>query len=210
MRPPAIPRRDARALPWREAPLTALDFETTGLDPRTDGVISFGAVPIEQGRIRLDRGVRRMCDPGIPLRPEVVPIHGIRPADLRGSEPLAAVAPDLAAAVAGRLLVVWTAWVEEAFLDLTLGGGRRRWRRATIDVRGLAVHLDEEEGFAPSPARTGTLEDTARRFGVPLERSHDALADAFVTAQVFVVAAARLEERAGGMTAGRLLRLGRW
>ena len=42
--------------PWREAGYAVVDLETTGLDPKQDEIISFAAVPIDAGRIKLDSG----------------------------------------------------------------------------------------------------------------------------------------------------------
>ena len=52
MRGPAPPSRRTRGSSWREAGYAALDFETTGLDLRTDAVVSFGVAPVIDGRIR--------------------------------------------------------------------------------------------------------------------------------------------------------------
>ena len=40
---------------WREASFAVVDLETTGLDPRTDEVLSVGVVPVDGGRIILGR-----------------------------------------------------------------------------------------------------------------------------------------------------------
>src|SRR5207249_2462033 len=48
-RPSAPKRRSSRA-EWRAAELVALDFETTGLDLDRDEVISFGLIPVRDGR----------------------------------------------------------------------------------------------------------------------------------------------------------------
>ena len=37
--------------PWRDARYCVVDLELTGLDPRADEIISFGAVPIDDGRV---------------------------------------------------------------------------------------------------------------------------------------------------------------
>jgi hypothetical protein len=39
--------------PWREASYAVVDLETTGLDPKQDEIISFAAVPIDAGRIKV-------------------------------------------------------------------------------------------------------------------------------------------------------------
>jgi DNA polymerase-3 subunit epsilon len=186
----------SRALDWRQRRYVALDFETTGLDPAVDGVVSFGLVPVVSGRIELAGALSETVDPGVVPTPESIKIHQIRPSEVRAAERLAVARERLAAGLGDDLVVVWTAWVETAFLAKTLGGSPRSWRKRIIDVRHLVVCLDETTGKRPSPARAGDLGTTASRFGIPPEASHDALADAFVTAQLFLAAAGRLSERA--------------
>jgi DNA polymerase-3 subunit epsilon len=186
--------------------MVALDFETTGLDPAADRVISFGAIPLEQGRIRLDRAIHRTANPGVPVPPGVVPIHGIRPVDVARAPAIGAVVPELVAMTAGRTLIVWTGWIEAAFLSVTLGGTTRSWGRRMIDVRRLVVRLDEAVTPGLAPGRSETLGACAARLGVPPEPAHDALADAFITAQLFLVAVSRLE----AMSRVGLRRLLRW
>ena len=47
--------RPSDGVGWRDASWCAVDLEMTGLDPRSDEIISVGAVPIEEGRIVLGR-----------------------------------------------------------------------------------------------------------------------------------------------------------
>jgi DNA polymerase-3 subunit epsilon len=55
-------------------------------------------------------------------------------------------------------------------------------------------------GADPAAERTGepALEEVARRLGLPVHTPHHALGDAFTTAQVFLVAATRLERPPAG------------
>ena len=85
-----------------------------------------------------------------------------------------------------RLILAWFARVEISFLRGIYGGTDRWWRRRVIDVRDVAIAVDE----APSSARAErgyALSQTAERYGVPVASPHDALDDALVTAQLFLV-----------------------
>lgn len=172
---------------WRKVRLVALDFETTGLDPKRDDVLSVGAVGIQGGRVRLGDSLYRVVDPGRPVPPDVVRIHGIRPADLLHAPPLESVREELDAFIGSSPLVVWTAWVEAAFLARTMGASRRAWARRLIDVRYLAVRVDGARGITPSPAWRELLSETVSRMGLPLEIAHNALGDALMTAQLMIV-----------------------
>ncbi|MGH3030026.1 MAG: 3'-5' exonuclease [Gaiellaceae bacterium] len=176
---------------WREARLAALDFETTGLDVRVDHVLSFGVVPIDEGRVRLEGSLYRVVRPPIVLPPESIVVHGIRPDDIAEAPALPEVADELVEVLADRTLVAHVAWFELAFLKRFFRNESRRWRR-TIDVVELASRLAALEG-APERATSRRLADLAVRHDVLPAPSHHAFGDALTTAQLFLVLATRLE-----------------
>jgi DNA polymerase-3 subunit epsilon len=188
-RPPAPDRRSRRA-PWRSIELVALDFEATGLDFERDTVISFGTVPILEGRIDIGACHYQLVDPGeVESSRASIVVHGIRPSDLLGAPSLRSAKDSLAAQIAGRFLVTWWAPVEAAFLNKLFGGGIRSWLRRIVDVRDLMIALEGTQiGHL-------TLTQAAERHGVPVADPHQALDDALVTAQLFLVMAAKLGPR---------------
>ncbi len=200
---PAPPPRALRRAPWRRAPFAALDFETTGLGAR-DAVVAFGVVPVEGGRVVLGRAVERLVASGTPSSSRALRVHEILPRDLDGAPTMREARAELARALDGRFLLAWFADVEVAFLARIFGTGERRWRRRTVDVRGLALALEP----GTRPGVRFTLQATAERYGVPVARPHEALEDALVTAQLFLVLASRLESRGRG-SVRRLLALSR-
>jgi DNA polymerase-3 subunit epsilon len=169
----------------------ALDFETTGLDLRTDTIVSFGTVPLNAGRIDVGQAVHQLVDPGsVDVSAISVTIHGLRPLDLREAPPVEVVAELLRRQLDGRVILAWWAPIEAGFLDRLFGGGISGWMRWIVDVRDLLLLIDGDD------ASTLTLAAAAERHGVPVASPHDALDDAMVTAQLFLVLATRLEERA--------------
>ena len=192
MTPPRRPRGSGRRS-WRDASFAALDFETTGLDLDRDAVVSFGVVPIEAGRIRLAGAVHQLIAPAVPSSAVSMKIHEILPRDVEGAPSGDHAAGLLRTRLDGRFVLAWYAGVERAFLRRMLGGSVRAWRRRIVDVRDLALEiegLDADSRFS--------LTATAARFGVPVASPHDALDDALVTAQLFLVLASRLERRGSG------------
>jgi DNA polymerase-3 subunit epsilon len=199
---PDPPGRRLERRSWRLADLVSLDFEATGLDLQRDKIISFGAVPIHNARIDVGDAVYQIVDPEeVPPSPESIVVHGLRPMDLAGAPSIEVARRTLSDALAGRFLVTWWAPVEAAFLDRIFGGGLRSWMRRAIDVRELLIVL---EGRSVAQL---TLSQAAERFGVPVASAHNALDDALVTAQLFLVMAAKLPKR--GPSVRDLLRLGR-
>ena len=190
---PAPPPRSGKRLPWFRVEFAALDFEATGLDFERDRIISFGVVPIREGRVEVGESVYQLVDPGdVTSSPEAVTVHGLRTIDLLGAPSVETAKQALGAAISGRFLVTWWAGVEAAFLDKLFGGGVRWWNNRAVDVRQLLLAL-EGDG-----ARQLTLTQAAELFGVPVASPHHALDDALVTAQLFLVTASKLAERGQG------------
>jgi len=195
-RRPAAPH-PRRGLPWRDSPMVALDFETTGLDLDHDHVIAYGAVPIERGHVLAGAGRSQLIHPPEPPSARSQTIHLLREVDLADAPETRVAAAGLRAALADRFLVTWYADLEIAFLRRLFGGSERVWRRRVIDVRDMTIAVQG----APAGARRArgyALTQTAERFGVPVTDPHDALDDALVTAQLFLVLAAQMPAQMRG------------
>ena len=187
---PFAPERRAWRAPWRSVEFVSLDFEATGLDFRRDTIVSFGTVPVRQGRIEVGGSIYELVDPGdVTPSPRSVVVHGLRPVDLVEAPSIDAAREILSAAIARRFLLTWWGSVEAAFLDKLFGGGPRLWQKRMVDVRDLVLAL---EGSAAAQL---TLSLTAERYKVPVASPHHALDDALVTAQLFLVMAAKLERK---------------
>jgi DNA polymerase-3 subunit epsilon len=195
---PNAPERRSRRGDWRSGELVALDFETTGLDLDRDEVISYGLIPVLGGRIDLSGQLYQEVAPGVEPSRSSIPIHHLRAQDLATAPAMQDVADAFRGALSGRFILAWAAEVEIAFLRKVFGGGRRAWRRRTIDVRTLIMAVERPSGDAGRWPGYYALSTAATRFGVPVEQTHHALDDAFMTAELFLVAANALEARGRG------------
>jgi DNA polymerase III subunit epsilon len=195
---PNAPERRSRRGDWRSGELVALDFETTGLDLDRDEVISFGLIPVLGGRIDLSGQLYQEVAPGVEPSRSSIPIHHLRAQDLATAPAMQDVADAFRGALSGRFILAWAAEVEIAFLRKVFGGGKRAWRRRTIDVRTLIMAVERPSGDAGRWPGYYALSTAATRFGVPVEQTHHALDDAFMTAELFLVAANALEARGRG------------
>ncbi len=175
---------------WRQAAFAVVDLETTGLDTRRDEIISFAAIPIEEGRV-VAGGIRTAI-----IRPERMPeaetirIHGLRPADLVDAPPLREVLDLILECLTGRVLVAHAAWVERGFLDAALGRAGLRVAEPVLDTSVLARHVLGGNGTAEEAMR---LNDVVERLGLPAHRPHHAEGDALTTAQLFLALVTRLD-----------------
>ncbi|MGA7834480.1 MAG: 3'-5' exonuclease [Acidimicrobiales bacterium] len=177
--------------PWRRANYCVVDLELSGLDPREDEIISFGAVPIDAGRLVAGSAVYGICRPSRPLVESSILIHGIRTVDLADAPPLDEAVQPLITAMTGRVIVAHVARVERAFLSQMLRRQGVRLRGPILDTYelGRLLALQRRE---PSPRRT--LDELAEYLGLPIYRRHHALGDALTTAQVFLALATHLDE----------------
>ena len=185
--------RPSPSTPWREAGYCVVDLELSGLDPRRSEIISFGALPIDDGRVRLDGAASGLVRPTRPLAEESIRVHGIRAADLAEAPLPAEALEPLLAAMAGRVLVAHHALIERVFLSRALRRIGVRLYGPVLDTALLGrIWLAERDGELP---RRMTLSDMTLACGLPVHSPHTAVGDALTTAQLFLVAVSQLDAR---------------
>lgn len=176
-----------------------MDLETTGLDPRRDGVISFAAVPVEGGRIVVGETVTGLVRPAAPPPPPSIEVHGLRAQDLAAAAPPPGALEPLVRAMRDRILVAHVAGIERAFLRPHLRLPERWLPRRAVDTallwRLLGIHRGDGD---PGPC---SLAELAASLGLPAHRPHDAEGDALTTAQAFLALATHLEAHGRGTVA---------
>jgi DNA polymerase-3 subunit epsilon len=181
---------------WRRARFIVVDVETTGLEPRRDEIVSYAALPVEEGRVLAGAAVRSLVRPRTPPSPSSIEIHGLRAADLAAAPPVAEALAPLAAALKGRIPVAHAAWVERAFLRDPLRAVGSRMPRRVVDTallwRLLSVLRGEgDPGWC-------ALSTVAAELDLPAHRPHVAEGDALTTAQAFLALATHLETMGRG------------
>jgi len=183
-----IPR--ARA-PWREASYCVVDLELSGLDPRVDEILSYGAVSVEGGRVLAGATRYGLVRPQHPVPERTVLVHGIRTVDLVDAPPLEEAIVPLLDAMTGSVLVAHSAEVERSFLGAALRSLGVRLRRPVVDTQLLGrLWMSERGDLTP---RWLSLGELVSDLGLPEHRPHHALGDALTTAQAFIALASHLD-----------------
>jgi DNA polymerase-3 subunit epsilon len=188
---------------WRADTFVVIDLETTGLDPRHDHIVSYGAVPIRDGRVKTSESVYGLVHVPHDVPASSIKFHGLRTQDLDGAPPLAECVAALDELIGHHPVVAHCAWVERSFL-------RRAFRRSylpfaspIVDTAVLARRiLDVDLG----PDQAVSLEYAATALGLPVHSPHHALGDAVTTASLFIALAGQLE-RGETLTTANLLEL---
>jgi DNA polymerase III subunit epsilon len=204
--------------PWREVSYSVIDFETTGLDPSTDEIISFAAFTVSEGKVSLHDSRYALVRPTRMPDADSIRIHGLREVDLADAPPLSARIDSLLEALTGRVLVAHVAEIETGFLSAALGAHGLNFRNPMVDTAALAVELsrlrrrsppvDRDEAPGGIAISSPGLGELARSLGLPVHRPHHADGDALTTAQVFLALATHLEAF-HPVTLGALVRISR-
>ena len=184
-----------RRTPIEGARWVVIDCETSGLDAARDRLLSVGAVAVRDGVAELQDFFQARIQQAIPSARENIVIHGIGADAQRAGRALGEVMRGLDAFVGERLPVAFHAPFDAAVLRRHGLGTRAKW----LDLAALAPALFPQRGRDDSP-----LEHWLAAFGIAARARHDALGDAFTTAQLLLVALA--EAKRQGVTSVEALR----
>ena len=178
-------------LPISEAPLVALDFETTGLDHAGDDIVSIGLVPFTSQRIYCSEARHWVVKPNRPLSEESILIHGITHADILEAPEFDTIFGELLSSLAGKVAVVHFRNIERNFLSTKsvalLGEDLYFPVIDTMDIEQKALKLRQgllDRALKKSPGSV-RLADARKRYSLPPYQAHHALYDAIATAELF-------------------------
>jgi DNA polymerase-3 subunit epsilon len=183
-----------RLLAWRRGRAAAgaqdvrwvvLDLETGGLDPSSDAILSIGAVAVRGLRVVVADSLELAVRPErTSPRPNIL-VHGIGADAQRAGVDPGQACERLLEFVGDSPIAAFHAGFDRRFLERALRRqGAARLRNRWLDVAQLAHALEPA-------SRAHTLDDWLARYGLAVERRHDAASDAFATAMLFVCLLAR-------------------
>jgi DNA polymerase-3 subunit epsilon len=178
------------AAPVDAARYVVMDTELTGLDSKKDSIISVGAVVMQGGRIILGETFYEMVSPETAMRSESIVVHGITPSDVADKRSIGSMIEDFLKFCAGAVVV-------GHFLSLDLGVLNREMKRldrgkfpqpAADTLRAHEWMQDQSRGARgqyDACEENKDLFSLANKYQIPVSAAHNALMDAFITAQLF-------------------------
>ncbi len=183
-------RREGKGGAIEESSYLVIDTELTGLNSRKDSIVSIGAVRMRGGRIDLSDTFYRMINPETSLTAESVVIHEIMPSDVLLKPDIGSVLREFLDYCGADILVGFCVSIDMEFLNREakrLFGAPMGNR--VIDIYPLFEWMiskegRQEKGGALLPHRY-QLYDMARYFDIEVNGAHNAMVDAFITAQIF-------------------------
>lgn len=184
----------AAETPIADAPMVAVDFETTGMDVAQHGIVSIAVIPMSLGRIQQGAAKTWLVKPRRVLTEQSVTIHGITHSAIEQAPDLEAIIEPLLEAVAGKVWVVHYHGIERPFLQdalrerlgesiefplidtMAIEARFRRQQQGIIDRL-----VDKIKGRQPPSIR---LADSRERYHLPFYAPHDAMTDALACAEL--------------------------
>lgn len=181
-----------RDTPITQAPLLAIDFETTGLIPGTDKVISVGMVDVDGLRIPLGTAANFLVNPGGGVGQSAI-IHQLTDDEVLAHGITTEEALDeIFDRLTGRALLAHHAAIEVGFLAAAV----KSIYGITINIRAVdtlglglrALGMDEDH-----PRDALRLWKLRVRAGLPSYKGHDAVVDALACAELYLALAQELQ-----------------
>ncbi len=168
----------------RKTEFLSIDLETTGLNTKKDEILSIGAVPMHGTRIMAGETYYRIVGPK-KFKIESIKYHGLDPKELEKAPTFSEIADEVYSLIGDRILVGYAVEIDYQFLRRVLKEEGYRLRNRRIDIidleKAICYILGERCG------NEMTLDNLAKKYGIKTSYRHNALADAFITAQVFQV-----------------------
>lgn len=190
--PPASPATGLPALstPIAAVPYVVFDTELTGLEVRKDSIVSIGALKMAGSRILVGEQFSRIVQPRTELTRQSVVIHGITPSESRQGPPFASLLPEFTAFCRGGVLVGHAVSIDLRFINAELQAlSGEALPNPALDTMAIHAYIKSRTtdrcAFPERGPERADLFSLAREQGIPLSREHDALYDAYITAQLF-------------------------
>lgn len=173
----------------RDAGYVVIDTELTGLNEKKDSIISIGAIRMAGGRINLEETFYRLISPDAEFKSESVVIHGITPSDVREKPEIDEVLSEFLQFCGDDILIGHCVSIDLSFINREM---KRilgfNLKNAALDTFAIYEWMGKKMPANKTlavPLRDCSLYGIAQRFGISANGAHNAMVDAFITAQVF-------------------------
>jgi len=159
-----------------------VDCESSGLDPHADNLLSIGAIALDGARIAVDAGFSVVLLQENPSDAWNIAIHGISGGEQRAGLDYAHALRRFDAFADQAPLVAFHAEFDQTLIARAARVAGIRMHNRWLDLAALAPALYPKESV-----RCRTLDNWLDCFGILNPARHDALGDAYATAQLFQV-----------------------
>jgi DNA polymerase-3 subunit epsilon len=177
-------------IPIAQAPMVAMDFETTGLSAEDSEIVSIGLVPFDIRRIYCAESRHWIVKPVENMTKASIVFHGITHSDVQAAPPLESVLDQVLDAIEGKLVVVHYRYIEREFFNkAVMALLHEPLLFPLVDTMEIEADiLKGRQGFfekiLKKPLEPVRLGYCRRRYQLPHYDGHNALTDAVATAEL--------------------------
>jgi DNA polymerase-3 subunit epsilon len=171
-----------------DARYVVVDTELTGLNEKKDSIISIGALRMEGMRIEMGNPFYRLIKPESEFKPESVIIHGITPSDVVQQPNIDSMLAEFLEFCDNDIIVGHCVSIDLLFLNREM---KRMFghpvHNSALDTykvyEWLKTKVPKHTCFSAS-LKDSSLYEIAKCFTISVRGAHNALVDAFITAQL--------------------------
>ncbi len=176
-------------LPISSCKYVVMDTELTGLDPKKDSIVSIGCIKMTGSKIELGKTFYKVVKPETALTPKSVVVHGITPSEAEKSPSIEYVLSEFLSFCKDSIIVGHFLLIDLMFLNKEI----KRLYNSNIEnhlIDTLRIYKwIKEQGDVGKHFFRGNEDDNlfsiAKKYQIPVSYAHNALMDAFITAQLF-------------------------
>jgi DNA polymerase III subunit epsilon len=165
-----------------DATFVAIDLETTGLDWKHDEIIAFAGIPIRDMRIKVGETCYTTICPDT-YKLDSMKYHGISADDLQLSPCFADAASQILCALEG-ILIGYCVEMDYRFLQRFFKKTGIKLNRQIVDIALVERWITDTYGRRVTDQGL-SFDLLLKRYGLQEHYRHNALADAFFSAQIF-------------------------
>lgn len=194
-----------RLRPISQLNFVVLDTETTGLQPKSDYILSFGAVKVRGYKISVNSAMEIYLNAPLQNR-ESIKVHELMHSPKAFT--LQDFAKDVLAFIGTDILVGHHVGFDIAMLEKALKPfGLKKLLNPLIDTKDLAVRLEMGPNYDTRYGKPGefSLDELCARYHISLDDRHTAAGDAFLTSQL-LLKLLKIAEQKGIQDYGTLMR----
>ncbi len=165
--------------------VVVFDCETTGLDPKVDGLISIAAVKVKGNRILTDEAIHLFIKQDKEINHKSITIHQIRHCDLEDAIPLEEAIEQFLHYIGNRTLVGYYLEFDVAMINKYI----KPMFGITLpneQVEISAVYYDQKISRIPQGHIDLRFDTILNDLSLPKLHAHDALNDAVMTAMMYL------------------------
>lgn len=167
---------------------TVIDTELTGLDERKDSIVSIAAIKMVGGRIDFEDIFNRLVQPESELSAESVIIHGITPSEVVRKPGIETVLSEFIRFCSDDIIIGHCVSIDLSFINREMKRiSGYPMNNQALDTSAMYEWLRKRMPSQPFPSSFSDsgLYEIAKYFGIAVNGAHNAVMDAFITAQVF-------------------------